>query len=75
MILQSGTQQTIIAKAQSWFDEGYACSQSVLLAYTVRFVFDDCKAILISSSFGGRMVYELLEQNTQPYDGSFTITG
>jgi C_GCAxxG_C_C family probable redox protein len=51
MILKS----EFISKAQSYFDEGYACSQSVLLAFSNQFNLDERTAKLISSTFGGGM--------------------
>ena len=47
--------QEIVSKAQSYFDEGYACSQSVLLAFADQFDLDERTAKLISSTFGGGM--------------------
>jgi C_GCAxxG_C_C family probable redox protein len=44
-----------ILKAQSFFDQGYACSQSVLLAFSELFNLDERTAKLISSTFGGGM--------------------
>jgi C_GCAxxG_C_C family probable redox protein len=49
------TRQEAIDKAQSFFDEGYACSQSVLLAFTQQINLDENTAKLISSTFGGGM--------------------
>lgn len=49
------SKETIVNKAQTYFDEGYACSQSVLLAYAPYFNLDMSAAKLISSSFGGGM--------------------
>jgi C_GCAxxG_C_C family probable redox protein len=46
--------ETII-KALSFFDQGYACSQSVLLSFSELFNLDDRTAKLISSTFGGGM--------------------
>ncbi len=47
--------QETINKALSYFDEGYACSQSVLLAFSEKFNLDERTAKLISSTFGGGM--------------------
>lgn len=55
MIPLTDSQETIVSKAQSLFEEGYACSQSVLLAYADHFKLDKPTASLISSSFGGGM--------------------
>jgi C_GCAxxG_C_C family probable redox protein len=49
------TKQEAIDKAQSFFDEGYACSQSVLLTFAGQFDVDEKTAKLISSTFGGGM--------------------
>jgi C_GCAxxG_C_C family probable redox protein len=49
------TKQEYIDKALSFFDEGYACSQSVLLAFAEPFKLDVNTAKLISSTFGGGM--------------------
>jgi C_GCAxxG_C_C family probable redox protein len=45
----------IILKAHSFFEQGYACSQSVLLAFSDQFDLDVRTAKLISSTFGGGM--------------------
>jgi C_GCAxxG_C_C family probable redox protein len=45
----------VISNAQARFDEGYACSQSVLLAFSDQFNLDEQTAKLISSTFGGGM--------------------
>ena len=73
MISQADTKQTIISKAQSYFDEGYACSQSVLLAYADRFNLDVCTAKLISASFGGGM--GRLRQTCGAVTGGFMVLG
>lgn len=73
MILQPDTKQTIIFKAQSYFDEGYACSQSVLLAYADRLDLDERTAKLISSSFGGGM--GRLRQTCGAVTGGFMVLG
>jgi C_GCAxxG_C_C family probable redox protein len=49
------TKQNTISKALSYFDEGYACSQSVLLAFSEEFMLDEKTAKQISSTFGGGM--------------------
>jgi len=49
------TKQEAIDKSLSFFDEGYACSQSVLLAFASQFHLDENTAKLISSTFGGGM--------------------
>lgn len=49
------TKQKAISNALNFFDEGYACSQSVLLAFSEEFRLDENTAKLISSTFGGGM--------------------
>jgi len=49
------TKQEAIDRAQAFFDEGYACSQSVLLAFAGQFDLDETTAKLIASTFGGGM--------------------
>lgn len=49
------TKQEVADKAQLLFDEGYACSQSVLLAFSDQFDLDERTAKLIASTFGGGM--------------------
>jgi C_GCAxxG_C_C family probable redox protein len=67
------TKEESIAKAQSLFDEGYACSQSILLAFANRFNLDDNTAKLISSTFGGGM--GRLRQKCGAVTGGFMILG
>jgi C_GCAxxG_C_C family probable redox protein len=47
--------QDYIDKAVLLFDEGYACAQAVLLAFSSSFGLDESTAKLISSTFGGGM--------------------
>jgi len=63
----------VIAKAQSLFDEGYACSQSVLLAYSEQFNLDEKTAKLIASTFGGGM--GRLRQKCGAVTGGFMVLG
>jgi C_GCAxxG_C_C family probable redox protein len=65
--------QEIIDKAQSLFDEGYACSQAVLLAYAEPFHLDENTAKLISSTFGGGM--GRLRQKCGALTGGFMVLG
>ena len=65
--------QEVISKAVSYFDEGYACSQSVLLAFSERFDLDDRTAKLISSTFGGGM--GRLRQTCGAVTGGFMVLG
>jgi len=65
--------QEIVSKAQSYFDEGYACSQSVLLAFADQFDLDERTAKLISSTFGGGM--GRLRQTCGAVTGGFMVLG
>ena len=67
------TKQETIDKAQSLFDEGYACSQSILLAYANDFNLDERTAKLISSTFGGGM--GRLRQKCGALTGGFMVIG
>jgi C_GCAxxG_C_C family probable redox protein len=62
-----------IEKALNFFDEGYACSQSVLLAFAHHFNLDDTTAKLISSTFGGGM--GRLRQKCGAVTGGFMVLG
>lgn len=65
--------QDIVSKSLSYFDEGYACSQAVLLAFTERFDLDERTAKLISSTFGGGM--GRLRQTCGAVTGGFMVLG
>jgi C_GCAxxG_C_C family probable redox protein len=65
--------QETIAKAQTYFDEGYACSQSVLLAFAEEFDLNKNTAKLISSTFGGGM--GRLRQKCGAVTGGFMVLG
>jgi C_GCAxxG_C_C family probable redox protein len=67
------TKQETIDKAQSLFDEGYACSQAVLLAFAPQFDLDEKTAKLISSTFGGGM--GRLRQKCGAVTGGFMVLG
>jgi len=67
------SKQETINKALSLFDEGYACSQSILLAFSDRFGIDEEKAKLISSTFGGGM--GRLRQKCGAVTGGFMVLG
>ena len=73
MIENPNTKQETINKALALFDEGYACSQSVLLAYADRFKIDETTAKLISSTFGGGM--GRLRQKCGAVTGGFMVLG
>jgi C_GCAxxG_C_C family probable redox protein len=67
------TKEESIAKAQSLFDEGYACSQSILLTFANQFNLDEKNAKLISSTFGGGM--GRLRQKCGALTGGFMVLG
>lgn len=62
-----------ISKALSFFDQGYACSQSVLLAFANSYNLDLKSAKLISSTFGGGM--GRLREKCGAVTGSFMVIG
>lgn len=55
------------------FDQGYSCSQSVLLAYAQPFGLDERTAKLVSSTFGGGM--GRLRQTCGAVTGGFMVLG
>lgn len=63
----------IIQRAFSYFDDGYACSQSVLLAFSEEFKLDEKTAKLISSTFGGGM--GRLREKCGALTGGFMVLG
>lgn len=65
--------QDIVSKALSYFDEGYACSQSVLLAFSEELNLDERTAKLISSTFGGGM--GRLREKCGAVTGGFMVLG
>jgi len=67
------TKSEIKAQAQAYFDEGYACSQSVLLAFSKQFDIDERTAKLISSTFGGGM--GRLRDKCGAVTGGFMVIG
>ena len=67
------TKQEAINKSLTLFDEGYACSQSVLLAFADQFKLDETTARLISSTFGGGM--GRLRQKCGAVTGGFMVIG
>ena len=67
------TKQEAINKATVLFDEGYACSQSVLLTFANQFDLDEKTAKLISSTFGGGM--GRLRQKCGAVTGGFMVLG
>jgi len=73
MISQSKTKQKTIDKALTLFDEGYACSQAVLLAFADQLKLDETSAKLIASTFGGGM--GRLRQKCGAVTGGFMVLG
>jgi C_GCAxxG_C_C family probable redox protein len=67
------TKQEAMDKAQTFFDEGYACSQSVLLTFAGQFNLDEKTAKLIASTFGGGM--GRLRQKCGAVTGGFMVLG
>jgi C_GCAxxG_C_C family probable redox protein len=67
------SKEETITKAQSLFDEGYACSQSILLAFAKQFNLNENTAKLISSTFGGGM--GRLRQKCGAVTGGFMVLG
>lgn len=67
------TKLEAINRAQSFFAEGYACSQSVLLTFAKQFNLDERTAKLISSTFGGGM--GRLRQKCGAVTGGFMVLG
>jgi len=65
--------QETIAKAQAYFDEGYACSQAVLLAFAEELDLNETAAKLISSTFGGGM--GRLREKCGAVTGGFMVLG
>ena len=67
------TKQETIDSALQYFDQGYACSQSILLAFAPQFNLDENTAKLISSTFGGGM--GRLRQKCGAVTGGFMVLG
>ena len=67
------TKNDTISKALSYFDEGFACSQSVLLAFAEELDLNENTAKLISSTFGGGM--GRLRQKCGAVTGGFMVLG
>jgi len=67
------TKEDTISKALSYFDEGYACSQSVLLAFSEELDLNENTAKLISSTFGSGM--GRLRQKCGAVTGGFMVLG
>lgn len=67
------TRQEAIDKVLALFNEGYACSQSILLAFGPEFGADEKTAKLISATFGGGM--GRLREKCGAVTGSFMVYG
>lgn len=67
------TKQEAIDKSQELFDEGFACSQSVLMTFAKQFELDERTAKLISSTFGGGM--GRLREKCGAVTGGFMVLG
>lgn len=67
------TKEETIHKAQSLLDEGYACSQSILLAFAEQFELDERTAKIISSTFGGGM--GRMREKCGALTGGFMVLG
>lgn len=67
------TREETINLAVSYFKEGYACSQSVVLAFAERVKLDPMVAKRISGTFGGGM--GRLRQKCGALTGAFMILG
>nr|WP_319266239.1 C-GCAxxG-C-C family protein [uncultured Draconibacterium sp.] len=67
------TKESFIIDAQKYFDEGYACSQSVLLAFADHFQLDKTTAKRISATFGGGM--GRLRETCGAVTGGFMVMG
>lgn len=65
--------QETIEKVLNLFEEGYACSQSVLLPFSERFGLDEEMAKLVSSTFGGGM--GRLREKCGALTGAFMVLG
>ena len=67
------TKQEFIDKAIAYFKEGYACSQSVAMAFAPEFGFDASTVGVISAPFGGGM--GRLRGKCGAVTGSFMVLG
>ncbi|MCQ2605529.1 MAG: C-GCAxxG-C-C family protein [Bacteroidales bacterium] len=67
------TRQEAIDKVLTLFNEGYACSQSILLAFGPEFNVDEQSAKLLSATFGGGM--GRLREKCGAVTGSFMVQG
>ncbi len=65
--------EDFISRAQAFFDEGYACSQAILMTFSPQFGLDQKTAKRISSAFGGGM--GRLRETCGALTGSFMVIG
>ncbi len=65
--------ESLVHNAQNYFDAGYACSQSVLLAFAQHFQLDESTAKRISATFGGGM--GRLRETCGAVTGGFMVLG
>jgi len=65
--------QETIDSALLYFDQGFACSQSILLAFVPQFDLEENTAKLISSTFGAGM--GRLRQTCGAVTGGFMVLG
>lgn len=73
MIKTITAKQEVVDRAVELFDDGYACSQSILLSFAPYFNLDEKTAKLISSTFGGGM--GRLRQTCGAVTGGFMVLG
>jgi len=73
MIRIEDTKQDIMDRAVRFFDQGYACAQSVLLSFSGYFKLDERTAKLIASTFGGGM--GRLRETCGAVTGGFMVLG
>ncbi len=67
------SKQETIDTAITFFDKGYACSQSVLLTFASQFELNETTAKLIASTFGGGM--GRLREKCGAVTGGFMVLG
>ncbi len=67
------TRDEAIEKAQAFFDQGYACSQSVLLTFAKQLDLDETLAKRVASTFGGGM--GRLREKCGAVTGGFMVLG
>jgi len=67
------TKEETVARALLLFDEGYACSQAVLIAFADQYQLDETTAKRIASTFGGGM--GRLREKCGALTGGFMVLG